>query len=85
MTNFGDGINTFAFVGTNCAYSKSGYSDAKVKHKWHDLAEENLQRAKDKQNKDRIKQLVFINKILCQNNEARAYINNLDKAIVEYY
>ena len=48
MTNFGDGINTFAFVGTNCAYSKSGYNDAKVKHKWHDLAEENLQRAKDK-------------------------------------
>ena len=48
MTNFGDGINAFVFVGTNCAFSKSGYNDAKVKHKQPDLAEENFQRAKDK-------------------------------------
>lgn len=85
MTNFGDGINAFVFVGTNCAFSKSGYNDAKVKHKQPDLAEENFQRAKDKQNKDRIKQVDFINKVLCQKIEARTYINNLDKAIVEYY
>ena len=48
MTDFGDGINAFALVGTNCAFSKSGYNDAKVKHKRPDLAEENFQRAKDK-------------------------------------
>lgn len=85
MTDFGDGINAFALVGTNCAFSKSGYNDAKVKHKRPDLAEENFQRAKDKQNKDRIKQLDFINKVLHQKIEARTYLNNLDKAIVEYY
>ena len=53
--------------------------------KRHDLAEEQLQRARDKWNEDRMKQLDFINKSLCEKNEARAYINNVDEAMLEYY
>ena len=33
----------------------------------------------------RVKRLVFINKRLRERNEARAYINNIDEAILEYY
>ena len=32
-----------------------------------------------------MKRLDFINKRLCEKNEARAYINNVDEAILEYY
>ena len=32
-----------------------------------------------------MKQLDFINKRLREKNEARAYINNVDEAILEYY
>ena len=32
-----------------------------------------------------MKQLDFINKRLCEKNEARACINNVDDAILEYY
>ena len=46
---------------------------------------ERLQRAKDEWNGDRIKRLGFINKRLREKNEARAYINNVDEAMVEYY
>ena len=36
-------------------------------------------------NRDRMKRLDLINKRLRERNEARAYINNLDKAMLEYY
>ena len=32
-----------------------------------------------------MKQLDFINKRLCDKNKARAYINNVDEAMVEFY
>ena len=32
-----------------------------------------------------MKRLDFINKILREKNEARAYINNVDEAMLEYY
>ena len=53
--------------------------------KRHDLAEEHLQRARDKFNEDRMKRLDFINKRLRKRNEARVYINNVDDAVLEYY
>ena len=52
--------------------------------KRHDLAEEKLQRARDKRNEDRMKRLDFINKRLREKNEAKAYINNADEAKCEY-
>ena len=53
--------------------------------KRHDLALDKLQRARDKWNENRMKLLDFIIKRLREKNEARAYINNADKAMLEYY
>ena len=53
--------------------------------KRHNLALENLQKVRARWNEDRMKRLDLINKRLRERNEERAYINNLDKAILEYY
>ena len=77
-------VNALAFSGTNFVFSRlTGYGAKKRKR--HDLAEEKLQRVKDKWNEDRMKRLDFINKRLREKNEARAYINNVDEAMLEYY
>ena len=75
-------VNALAFSGTNFVFSR--FTDhGKKERKTHDLALENLQRARDKWNEDRMKQLDFINKRLREQNKARAYINNVDEAMVE--
>ena len=81
---FGPVANATAFGGANLAFSMLTDYGAKER-KRHDLALEKLQRAKDKWKKDRIKRLDFINKRLREKNEARAYINNVDQAMLEYY
>ena len=53
--------------------------------KKHDLALEKLQRARDEWNRDRMKRLDLINKILREKNEARVYIKNVDEAMLEDY
>ena len=53
--------------------------------KRHDLALEKSQGTREKWNEDQMKQLDFINKRLREKNEARAYINNADEAMLEYY
>ena len=53
--------------------------------KRHNLAEEKFQMTRDKWNEDRMKRLDFINKRLCEKNDAKAYINNVDEAMLEYY
>ena len=53
--------------------------------KRHDSALEKLQRARDEWNKDRMKRLDFINKMLREKNEAKSYIRNVDEAMLEYY
>ena len=60
-------------------------NDGAKERKRHDLAEEKLQKTRDKWNEDRMKRLDFINKRLREKNEARAYINNTDEGILEYY
>ena len=77
-------VNALAFSGTNFVFSRLTDHGAK-EHKKHDLALEKLQRVRDKWNEDRMKRLDFINKRLREKNEARAYINNTDEAILEYY
>ena len=76
--------NATAFGGANLAFSMLTDHGAKER-KRHDLALEKLQRARDKWNMDRMKRLDFINKRLREKNEAKAYINNVDEAILEYY
>ena len=60
-------------------------NDGGKERKRYDLAEEQLQRARDKYNEDGMKRLHFINKRLRQQNKARAYINNVDEVVLEYY
>ena len=77
-------VNALAFSGTNFLFS--GFMDhGEKERKRHDLALEKLQRARDEWNEDRMKPLDFINKRLRERNEARAYINNADAAMLECY
>ena len=77
-------MNALAFSGTNFLFSRFlDYGEEERKR--HDLALKKLQRARDEWNKDRMKRLDFINKTLREKNEARAYINNVDEAVLEYY
>ena len=77
-------VNALVFSGTNCIFSR--LTDHGVEErKRHDLAPGKLQRTRDEWDRYRMKQLDFINKRLREKNEARAYINNVDEAIVEYY
>ena len=56
-------VNTLAFSGTNFIFSRLA-DHGEEERKRHDIAPENLQRARDKWNKDRTKRLDFINKRL---------------------
>ena len=64
--------------------SSSSWSVSLLKTKL-DLALEKLQKARDKWNEDQTKRLDFINKRLREKNETRAYINNIEEAMLEYY
>ena len=77
-------LNALAFSGTNFVFSQLT-DHGEEEQKRHDLALEKLQRARDEWNKDRTKRLDFINERLPEQNKARAYINNADEAMVEYY
>ena len=77
-------MNALAFSSTNFFFSKLTDHGEKER-KRHDLALEKLQRSRDKWNEDRMKRLDFVNKSLREKNEARAYINNVDDAMLEYY
>ena len=77
-------MNALAFSGTNFFFSKLTDHGEKER-KRHDLALEKLKRAWNKWNEDTMKRLDFINKRLREKNEARAYINNVDEAMLEYY
>ena len=75
-------INALAFSGTNFVFST--FTDhGEEDYKRHDLVIEKLQRARDEWNMDRMKRLDFINKRLREKTEARAYINNVDEAMLE--
>ena len=78
-------VNAPAFGGGNLAFSLLRDHGVEEECKRHDLKEEELQRAKDKWNEDQMERLDFINKRLREKNEARAYINSVDDAILEYY
>ena len=77
-------VNALAFSGTNFVFSRLT-DHGEEERKRRDLAIERLQRARDVWNEDRMKRLDFINKRLREKNEARAYINSVDEAMLEYY
>ena len=76
-------VNALAFSGTNFVFNR--LTDGAEERKRHDLAEKELQRAKNKWNEDRMKQLDFINKRLREAQAAKTYINNADEAMLKYY
>ena len=77
-------VNALTFSGTNLVFSRLTVQGAE-EHKRHDLALEKLQRAWDEWNRDRMKRIDFMNRRLREKNEARAYINNVDEAMLQYY
>ena len=77
-------VNALAFSGTNFVFNRLTDHGAEER-KRHDLAEEQLQEARDKWNEDRMERLDFINKRLREQNKVRAYINDTNEAILEYY
>ena len=77
-------LNALAFSGTNFVFSRLTDHGVEERRR-HDLALEKLQRARDEWNRDRMKRLDFINKRLCERNEARAYIKYVNEAMFEYY
>ena len=77
-------VNALAFSGTNFVFSRLTDHGAEER-KRHYLALENLQKGRDNSNEDWMKLFDLINKRLRERNKARAYINNLDKAMLEYY
>ena len=78
-------VNTAVIGGDNLAFSMLRDHGAEEERKRHDLAEEQLQEARYKLNKDRMVRLYFINKKLREQNKARAYVNDTNEAILEYY
>ena len=81
---FSSVFSATTFGGASLAFSMLTNHGAK-KHKRYNLALEKLQRVREKWDEDRMKRLDFINKRLREKNEARAYINNVDEAMLEYY
>ena len=76
--------NALAFSGTNFVFSRLTDPGAEER-KRHDIALKKLQRERDEWNRDRMKRLDFMNKRLPERNEARAYIKNVDEAMLKYY
>ena len=61
-------VNALAFSGINFVFSRLT-DHGEEERKRHDLALRKLQKARDEWNKDRMKQLDFINKRLREKNE----------------
>ena len=83
-TLFSAGINVVAFTSASADFSMLR-NDVGKERKRHDLAEGQEDRARDIWNENRMKRLDFINKRLREQNKARAYINNVDDTMLEYY
>ena len=79
-TLLGAGINATAFVVVGLAFSMLKHDGGKERER-HDLADEQLQKARDKWNEDQMERLDFINKRLREKNKERAYINNIDEVM----
>ena len=84
LTVGGAVVNVSAFSGTNFVFSRLT-DHGEEERKRYDLAVEQLQRARNKWSEDRMKRLDFIKKRMHEKNEARAYINNANEAMLEYY
>ena len=77
-------VNATVFAGASAGF-RMLRNDGGKERKRHDFAEEQLQRARDEFNENRMKRLDFINKRLREQNKGRAYIHDTHEAMLEYY
>ena len=81
-------VNALAFSVTNFVFIRL-MNHGEKERKRYDLAlgklQRELQSLRAERDDDRMKRFDFINKRSCERNEARAYINNVDEAMLEYY
>ena len=77
-------INALAFLGTNYVFSKLSVHGA-AERKRHDLAIEQLSKDREKYNEERFNRLDFINRRLCEKQETREYISDMDYGMNEYH
>ena len=77
-------INALAFSGTNAAFSLLG-DHGGTERKRHDLAMEQLSKAREKYNKERQERLDYINNALRDQRHAKQTFSDLGVAMREYH
>ena len=77
-------INALAFSGTNAAFSLLG-DHGKAEMQRHNLAMEQLSKAREDWNRDRQERLDYINKALRDQRHAKQTFSNLGVAMREYH
>ena len=77
-------INALAFSGTNAAFSLLG-DHGKAEMKRHNLAMEQLSKAREDWNRDRQERLDLINKTLSDQRHAKQTFSDLGVAMREYH
>ena len=78
-------INALAFSGTNAAFSSLLGDHGKAEMQRHNLAMEQLSKAREDWNRDRQKRLDLINKTLSDQRHAKHTFRGLDDAMREYH
>lgn len=77
-------VNAVAFSGTNAAFSLLG-DHGKAEMKRHNLAMEQLAKAREEYNKERQQRLNYINKTISQQRHAEQTFGDLGLAMEQYY
>ena len=77
-------INALAFSGTNAAFSLLG-DHGGAERKRHDLAMEQLSKAREKYSEERQQRLDYLNKAISQQRHARQTFSDLGAAMQAYH
>ena len=77
-------VNALAFSGTNFIFGQIG-DHGKTEMKRHNLAMEQLSKARDEYNIVRQQRLDYINKTIRDQNHAEQTFSDLDDAMLKYY
>ena len=77
-------VNALAFSGTNFIFGQIG-DHGKTEMKRHNLAMEQLSKARDEYNIARQQRLDYINKTIRDQNHAEQTFSDLDDAMLKYY
>ena len=78
-------INAVAFSGSNYLFSSLRSKEADAERKRHDLALEQLTKARDEWSRKRTEYLDYVNDRLRKEAHAKQTFNDIDTALQEYY